>query len=494
MKYRTRLLLTLLTITLVTNGISTGLMYVRFRDMLFEEIRAKVLSITATASALLDGDLSKRLVTREDEQRPEYAKLEGQLRAVRDANRRPDTYVKFAYTMMDVPGQPGKVQFGVDPEEDPEDKSHLGDVYEADEADVTDIRKLKVDKQFMTDKWGTWLSASAPIRDSSGQVTAAFGADVAAHLVMRRLRMVLLMGLLVFATSGLLAASAARLLSLRLSHPLIVLREAVEAIGKGNLDTRVTLNTRDEFDEVGRAINEMAVGLKEREMVKAAFARYVSQQVMDEIIASGELPKLEGERRPVTLLFSDVRNFTTLSETMEPEQVVALLNDYFHVMVSIVFRNKGTVDKFMGDGLMAIFGAPEPDPSQEENAVRAALEMQEELGALRRKWSKAGRASLRIGIGIHSGQAIVGNIGSHERLDYTAVGDTVNVASRLESSTKEVGCDVLISQSTYEAVHDRIRCREVGSIRVKGRGEPVVAYAVEGWIEQSPDEQERAAV
>ena len=139
------------------------------------------------------------------------------------------------------------------------------------------------------------------------------------------------------------------------------------------------------------------------------------------------------------------------SETLPPEKVVQLLNEYFESMVEVVFRNSGTLDKFIGDGLMVIFGAPQDDPNQEEHALKAAIEMQAELRKLAAKWKPEG-LSLRIGIGINSGPAIVGNIGSSRRMDYTAVGDTVNLASRLESTTKELGVGILISEYTYNAL------------------------------------------
>jgi len=158
--------------------------------------------------------------------------------------------------------------------------------------------------------------------------------------------------------------------------------------------------------------------------------------------------------------------------------VVTLLNDYFEAMVEVIFRHNGTLDKFIGDGIMVIFGAPEDDVYQEEHALRAALEMQRELGKLADKWAPEG-IGIRIGIGINSGPAIVGNIGSARRMDYTAIGDTVNLASRLESATKELGVGIVISEYTYNALRGAFRFREMGSIQVRGRTEPVLTYSPE---------------
>lgn len=179
------------------------------------------------------------------------------------------------------------------------------------------------------------------------------------------------------------------------------------------------------------------------------------------------------------MLFSDIREFTASSENMRPEDVVTILNEYFEKMVEVVVRHTGTVDKFIGDGLMAFFGVPEEDNFQEEHAVHAALEMQQELCKLNEKWSAEGRSPLRIGIGINSGNAIVGNIGSAQRLEYTAIGDTVNLAARLETATKEFGVDVLISEYTFNSLKGSpFKIERKGEAKVKGRADSVVVYSI----------------
>jgi adenylate cyclase len=220
--------------------------------------------------------------------------------------------------------------------------------------------------------------------------------------------------------------------------------------------------------------------LREREMVKSAFARYVSRQVMDSVLSSGRSPVLHGDRCKVTVLFCDVRGFTSLSENMPPEEVVLLLNEYFEHMVDAIMRHGGTLDKFLGDGLMALFGAPLDDPYQEEHAIRAALEMQACLAKLSEKRQREGRLPISVGIGINSGPAIVGNIGASERMDYTAIGDTVNLASRLETATRALDASILISEYTYTAVRGKFVMRRIGPVTVKGRTDQVIVYAVEG--------------
>ncbi|MBV8771778.1 MAG: adenylate/guanylate cyclase domain-containing protein [Deltaproteobacteria bacterium] len=223
----------------------------------------------------------------------------------------------------------------------------------------------------------------------------------------------------------------------------------------------------------------MAQGLRERDTIKRAFSGYISRQVLDAIIAKGELPALRGERRRITVLFADIRGFTAMAETMAPEEVVQLLGEFFDRMVEVSMRHQGTIDKFLGDGMMVIFGAPLDDAYQEQHAVTAACEMQKELHALCAKWQAEGRATLKMGVGVNSGAAIVGNIGTAEHMEYTAIGDTVNLAARLESATKDLGLEIIVSEHTYSAVRPLFRWKSAGEINLRGRSEPIRAYTIE---------------
>jgi len=191
---------------------------------------------------------------------------------------------------------------------------------------------------------------------------------------------------------------------------------------------------------------------------------------VSELIGRGAIDyRAEAAAREITVLFSDIRGFTSLSETADPEEVVTLLNRYFTRQVEIIFKHGGTLDKFMGDGIMAFWGAPTAYPDHAARAVEAALEMSAALDDFRDELGTLG-AALDIGIGLHTGNAVVGFIGSDERLDYTAIGDTVNSASRIEGQTKGVS-RILASRATREAAGDAFEWHDKGSHRVKGRGE-----------------------
>jgi len=203
--------------------------------------------------------------------------------------------------------------------------------------------------------------------------------------------------------------------------------------------------------------------------------RYFSPQVAEHVEALGD-GAAAGESREVTILFADLRDFTALSETLASEQVVAMLNEYHERMVESVFAHGGTLDKYMGDGLMAYFGAPVTQADHPERAVRCALAMQDALAALNAARTRRGEAPLRMGIGVHTGRVVVGDIGAPRRREYTAIGDAVNVAARIEELTKVHGVPILVSEETRRRVGEVLRFASAGAAPVKGKAEPIATY------------------
>jgi len=217
---------------------------------------------------------------------------------------------------------------------------------------------------------------------------------------------------------------------------------------------------------------------REKRRVKRLFSRYVSKDVYQQLIASPNEAVLGGERREMTVLFSDMRGFTTLSESGEAEDLVRQLNQYFTRMVDVVFAHRGTVDKFVGDMVMALYGAPLDDADHADHAVQTALAMVEELQRLNRVWAVEGRAALDIGIGINTGDMIAGNIGSASIMSYTVIGDHVNLGARLESLNKDFGTRILISEATRRQLKGQYDLRPLGDVMVKGKTRAVQVYEV----------------
>jgi adenylate cyclase len=228
------------------------------------------------------------------------------------------------------------------------------------------------------------------------------------------------------------------------------------------------------------ATQVLAAGLDwlERRRVRQAFGRYLSPQVAAAVLA--DAPSLTGQRREVSVLFSDLRGFTTLSETMAPEEVAQRLDEYFDVMTRIIFQHGGMVNDFIGDAVMAVFGAPLPDRDHALHAVQTALAMDEGLQGLNARWADAGLPPLRMGIGVHSGEVFAGNVGGRSRTKYTIVGDAVNVGSRVEGLNKELGTTILITEATFSILEGRVKVRDCGPMPVKGRNEPVRVFELQG--------------
>jgi adenylate cyclase len=223
---------------------------------------------------------------------------------------------------------------------------------------------------------------------------------------------------------------------------------------------------------------------RERRQVKQLFSRYLSKDVYDQVLANPALAELGGRRRTMSVLFSDVRGFTALSEKGEPEALVKQLNEYFSRMVDLVFAHRGTLDKFVGDMVMALFGAPLDDEEHADHAVQTALAMVRALGELNVKWEAEGRPALGIGIGVNSGEMIAGNIGAETVRSYTVIGDSVNLGARLESLNKDYRTQIIISEFTARRLKARYNLRPLGQVVVKGKSVPVEIFEV---LTQEPE-------
>jgi class 3 adenylate cyclase len=266
------------------------------------------------------------------------------------------------------------------------------------------------------------------------------------------------------------------LISVRMLRPLRVLTAAVGRVAQGDLDVAVQVpRRRDEVGGLARAFQGMVEGLRQRDFSRNTFGRYVSAEVAEAILGSPGCHRLGGDRREITLLVSDLRGFSVLADRLRAEEVIACLNWYFGRMVEILTRYRATIDEFQGDGVLAFFGAPLAAPDDAEPAVACALEMQRGLADLNSPERRQGLPELAMGIGIHTGTVIVGNIGSERRPKYGAVGTAVNLAYRIESLT--VGGQVLLSPTTYARVRD-VAVGETIEARLKGVSGTVTVYDV----------------
>jgi adenylate cyclase len=227
---------------------------------------------------------------------------------------------------------------------------------------------------------------------------------------------------------------------------------------------------------VGSTIYNYVTERKQRMLIKSMFTQYVNPSVVDELLANPEKLRLGGERKELTVFFSDIERFTTISEKMPPENLVAILNEYLSVMTTIIFTHAGTLDKYEGDAIVAFWGAPIPQDDHALRACRAAVEMQRILEVMRERWAKEGKPVLNVRIGLNTGEMIVGNMGGMGRFDYTVIGDSVNLGARLESANKQYRSGILISGATYQKVAGSVFARELDLLRVVGKTEPIRVY------------------
>jgi adenylate cyclase len=289
-------------------------------------------------------------------------------------------------------------------------------------------------------------------------------------------RFLLFLSLVLLAAAALLAVQIAR----SLSRPLRALAAHTEVVARGDYDLRLKLDREDEIGQLATSFNRMSEGLAERDHVRDLLDKNLSPEIAAQLMAGGGHPG--GEERNVTMLFVDLRNFTRLSQSMPAPAVLALLNRYFDRMSGIVEIYLGVVDKYMGDAVMALFGAPVAHPTHADSALLAALEMKSALVRLNAELATEGKAKLAFGIGINTATVIAGNIGSSRRLNYSVLGDGVNIAARLQDLTRmsQYKADILVSAATLAAATRQYIVRPLGAAPVRGRNEPVEIFALDG--------------
>jgi len=306
--------------------------------------------------------------------------------------------------------------------------------------------------------------------------------DVLARAERNSHRNILIGGLVV-----LLAIALSLLVARQVSRPVEQMARDVAAVGRLNFDAEPQLPTIiREVDQLQRALEDMKTSLR-------SFRKYVPADLVALLMASGQEAALGGERRPLTIYFSDIANFTAISESMDPEKLVDHLGEYLQVLSDQILATGGTVDKYIGDAIMALWGAPVEMPDHALAACTAAVRNQKILLERRERWTREGKPPFQARIGINTGEVVVGNIGSAKRFNYTVIGDEVNLASRLEGLNKYYGTQILISEATYEAAKAGIVARPLDWVSVKGKNTAVLVYELLGLKGETPPEQEELA-
>jgi class 3 adenylate cyclase len=325
---------------------------------------------------------------------------------------------------------------------------------------------------------GTWITAFAPVVDDAGRTIAVLDVDYPVAVYLERLdalRGAVLRAALAVALGTLLLGV---LFARRFTRPIADLTRSVARVAGGDLSQALPVRSRDEVGVLTRAFNDMLEGLRQRDLIRNTLGRYVSPEVAQALLESPDGLRLGGRKRTVTILMSDLRGYTQFAERGEPEAVMAVLNAYLGRMTDIVIDHGGTINEFIGDAIFAIFGAPLDHPDHAERAAGCALAMQGAMAEINAAHAPAGLPRFEMGIGLHTGEAVVGNIGSEQRAKYAVVGNAVNLAARIESLT--VGGQVLLSAATLDAIRELADVGESLAVEVKGVSEPLVLHELHG--------------
>jgi adenylate cyclase len=369
------------------------------------------------------------------------------------------------------------------------DAGKPGEAYDASELPILlkGFAVPAVEDKIYRDRFGATLSGYAPIVNKTGQTVALVGVDVNAERLNNMQGRILQTTLIIFGGAALLIGFLSLAIARHVRKPLVRIIDATAAVERGELNIRLNLQRKDEFGLMSRHFDHMVAGLQEREFLRETFGRYVSKDVANLLLAQREQLNLSGEERVVTVLFSDLRDYSIFCEHLPPVKMVEMLNQYLTAMNTLIDQHHGCVIEFMGDAILAVFGAPYYRPDHAEQAVRCAIAMQTQIQILNREWRQTGLTRSWSGsggeyvnarIGIHYGAVIAGSLGSPTRMKYTVIGDTVNVAARLEALNKELGTHILIGGEVYRHLSTDIASQlvDLGEFRVKGHEFPIHVY------------------
>jgi adenylate cyclase len=482
MKLRTKLFLGIFGIAFLVSGATGSYFYTQSREAVMHTLRQELMSTARSAARLIRGNDLDSLVVPEQAKSQPYKNIEKILRAVVDSN--PDFL--YAYTMRLTQGE---VRFVVD--SPPADNDGDGKISDKELPEVIGtlyphpvpslmqgFLQPSADDQPYEDKWGWTLSGYAPVLDESGRGVGLLGIDMSITQVAKKLKRIEQAGIFSLALTTLLACILTFFFSRKVVKPVKSLQEAFHRVAEGDYNVVLEPASRDEIGDLVNRFNILVGELKEKALMKSNFGKVVPPEIVERMLASDFTRKSEVVR--VTVLFCDLRGFTAMSENLPPSMLVGLLNEYFSAMVEIIESHGGMVDKFVGDKVMAVFGHPVPLANEQQAALDAAREMLATCDHLNEKLCLSGDFKLVNSIGVHTGPALAGIIGSPDRSEYTVIGDSVNVAARLETKTRQLATRLVLSRDVVRglaAVPSDLVPK--GKQKIRGRRDPIEILALE---------------
>ncbi len=452
-------------------------------DFTREELRLRLTDVVNIMASQIDGDLHSQVKTVADQKSKAFLQLQNKLRDMRQRG----TEIANVYTMRKMDN--GQITFVVDASE--KNLSPIGEIYNNPSDTLKnalnatpETKNTYSEPEPTADKFGIWLSAYAPIFTASGKLDGIIGIDVSAKNIIEHELKHKITVYIVSTAVGLMMLPLGFFIARRIRQPLAQLTVEMEKVRKFELDNEVKVDSRiREIDSMVQQLENMKRGLR-------SFRKYVPADLVQELIELGVDAKLGGEKKNLTIFFSDIASFTTLSEKLEPEILVGFLGEYLNIMNASLLQHQATVDKYIGDGVMAFWGAPRFVDNPAIKACQAALECQQHIYQLNQKWKRAGlNLAFYTRIGINTGEVIVGNMGSDARMSYTVIGDNVNLTSRVESANKFYGTSILITETTYQEVKNHFVTRLVDYAVLAGKEIPIQLYELVGCKEEVTEEK-----
>jgi len=447
---------------LLTSALLGTVTFTVWRQSIRDDLQKRLGELAATVSLMIDPAVHHGLTQSSDMDGQAYKNLRAKLKAVRAQS----SDVHFLYTYRWTPGEESP-KFVLDTGTEGVDFSPLGTVYESMtptlRASFFPPYRVRVETEPYTDEYGTFLSAFAPILGADGQIEGVLGIDMdASHiqaLETHLLSLVLGMTALITVFMGF----GSWWFSRRISKPLLALSHDMSLIQEFQLDG--VLNIKTQINEVvlmKTSLDNMKKGLR-------SFKKYVPADLVADLIGLQQEARLGTTKREITVFFCDLENFTTISEQLSPEDLNLMLSGYFDAVTRALQRHGATIDKFIGDAVMAFWNAPRDLPDHALRGALATLEVRQSLELLCESWKKVGLPNMSTRVGLNTGSVMVGNVGYEDRLSYTALGDAVNLASRLESLNKVYGTYILVGEATLSQLGNQVAYRVIDRVAVKGR-------------------------
>lgn len=456
------IIVTVIATTLLIGGTTVWMS----RQSMREDLSKRMIDVLSILRGQIDPELHSTLRVREDMEKPAYIGLRNRLLEMRKAV--PD--ISYLYTFRMDAGQ-DRPYFVLDSGTQ-DDFSALGDVY--DEATTTMLEslappfKVRVEADFATDQWGTWLSGYIPIVNAEGGIEAVLGMDMSASYISAHeqglMLSILAIALVIAGAMVLFSVFIAR----AIARPLLALSDDMSHIAELKLDTVVKLKSGvKEVLLMVDALENMKKGLR-------SFRKYVPADLVTQLIGMQQEAVLGTKRQELTIFFCDLANFTTHTERLSPEDLNVLMSAYFIAVTEALQKEGATIDKFIGDAVMAFWNAPQALEDHALRGLRAAMAVQESFAGAMAGHVRPGLPELVVRVGLATGQVMVGNMGHEGRLSYTAIGDAVNLASRLESLNKYYGTRILVAEETLRQAGNQIHFRPIDKVAVKGKDQGIV--------------------